>query len=135
MHEHFGGRDFAKKVSTTFKSEYDPLMDFSSDLGPILLNYYQTQIGVLIWVVELRRIDIISELSILASQLELPQEGHLEEVFKILGYLKCHQNSRIVFNPTYPNPDMSMFQEHYWCGFYCDVKGVMPPNAPETRGK
>ena len=130
-----GGRKFSKKVINPFESEYDPLMDSSADLGPILLNYYQTQIGVLRWMVELGRIDIITEVSMLASQLALPREGHLEAVFHIFGYLKGHHNARMVFDPTYPTPDMSMFQEHYWCYFYGDVKEVIPPNAPETRGK
>ena len=48
LNEHFGGRKFAKKVKNPFESEYDPLMDSSAELGRILLNYYQTQIGVLV---------------------------------------------------------------------------------------
>ena len=84
---------------------------------------------------ELGRIDIISEVSMLASQLSLPQEGHLEAVFHIFGYLKGHHNAWMVLNPTYPTPDMSMFQEHDWCCFYGDVKEATPPNAPEPRGK
>ena len=111
------------------------MMDSSAELGPILLNYFQTHIGVLIWMVELGGIDIITEVSMLASQLALPREGHLEAVFCIFGYLKGHHNARMVFNPTYPNPDMSMFQEHDWCGFYGDVKEEIPTNAAEPRGK
>ena len=67
LHENFEGRKFAKKVNNPFESEYDPLMDSSAELGPIFLNYYQTQIGVLRWMVELGRIDIITEVSMLAS--------------------------------------------------------------------
>ena len=74
LHENFGGWRFSKKA---FESEYDSLMDSSAELGPILLNYYQTQIDVLIWMVELGRIDIITEVCMLASQLALPREGHL----------------------------------------------------------
>ena len=33
LHEHFGGRKFAKKVINPFESEYDPLMDSSAELG------------------------------------------------------------------------------------------------------
>ena len=51
FNEHFGGWKFAKKVNNPFESEYDPLMDSSAELGPILLNYYQTLIGVLRWMV------------------------------------------------------------------------------------
>ena len=87
-------------------------MDSSAELGQILLNYYQTKIGVLRWMVELGRIDIIIEVSMLASKIALPQEAHLEAVFHTFGYLKGHYNARMVFDPTYPTPDMSMFQEH-----------------------
>ena len=41
----------------------------------------------------------------------------------------------MVFDPTYPTHDMSMFQEHYCCDFYGDMKEVIPPNAPAPRGK
>ena len=41
-------------------------MDLSYELEPILLYYYQTQIGVMRWMVELVRIDIITEMSMLA---------------------------------------------------------------------
>ena len=66
---------------------------------------------------ELGRIDIITEVSMLASQLALPREGHLEAVFHIFGYLKGHHNARMVFDLTYPTPDMSIFQEYDWCCF------------------
>ena len=51
------------------------MMDLSDELIPVLLNYYLTQIGVLRWMVELGRIDIITEVSMLASQLSIPREG------------------------------------------------------------
>ena len=63
-------------------------------------------------MVELGSIDIITEMSMLASQLALPQERHLEAVFHIFGYLKFHHNARMVFDTIYPTTDMSMFQEH-----------------------
>ena len=85
-------------------------MDFSAELVPIFLDYFQNQIGVLRLMVELGRIDIITEVPMLASQLALPQEGRIEAVFHIFGYMKGHHNSRMVFDPTYPTPDMSMFQ-------------------------
>ena len=81
------------------------------------------------------RIDIISDVSMLASQLALPQEGHFEVVFHIFGYLKFRHNARMVFYPTYPTGYMSMFQEHDWCGFYSDVNEAIPPNTPEPSDK
>ena len=86
-------------------------------------------------MVELRTIDIITVVSMLASQLALPWEGHLKAVFNIFGYMKGHHNAWMVFDPTYPTLDMSMFPEHEWCDFYGDMKEVIPPNAPDPRGK
>ena len=135
LHEHFGSQKFAKKVNNPFESEYAPLMGSSDELGPILLNYYQTQIGELIWMVELGRIDIIADVYMLASKLALPWEGHLEAVFHIFGYLKGRHNAWMIFDPTYPTHDMSIFQEHDWCDFYGDMKEKIPTNAPEPRGE
>ena len=83
-------------------------MDSSAELGPMLLSYYETQIDVLIWMVELGRIDIINEVSMLALQLALPREGHLEAVLQFFVYMKGHHNTRMLFDPTYPNTDISV---------------------------
>ena len=110
LHENFRDQKFAKNFINPFEWEYDPLMDLSAVLGPILLNYYQTQIGVFRLTVELRRIDIITEVSMLASKLLISREDHLEAVFHMFRYLKGHHNARMVFDQTYPTPDMSIFQ-------------------------
>ena len=41
----------------------------------------------------------------------------------------------MVYDPTYPTPDMSMFQEHDWCDCYGDVKEAIPTNTPGPRVK
>ena len=56
-------------------------------------------------------------------------------MFRIFGYLKGHHNAQTVFDTIYPSTDMSMFQEHAWCGFYGDEKEAISPNAPDPRGK
>jgi hypothetical protein len=55
----------------------------SSKLGPEQVPYFQSVIGMLRWVVEIGRVDIITEVSMLSSHLAMPREGHLEEVFHI----------------------------------------------------
>ena len=106
LHENLEGQNFSKKVINTFESEYDPLIASSAELGPIFLNYCQNHIGVLIWMVELERIGIITEVSMLASKLALLREGQLEAVFQNFGYMKGYNNARVVFDPTYPTTDM-----------------------------
>lgn len=110
-------------------------MDVSPELDPEMANYFQSQIGVLRWAVELGRVDIITEVSMLSAHLALPREGHLEAVYHIYAYLDKKHNSRIVFDPTYPDIDMSKFKECDWRAFYGDAKEAIPPNAPEARGK
>ena len=86
-------------------------------------------------MVELERIDIITEVFMLSSQLALPQEGHIEAVFHIFGYMKGHHNSRMVFNPIYPTPYIAMFQEHNYSVFCGNMKETITTNAPEPKGE
>ena len=71
----------------------------------------------------------------LASQLAIPREGHMDAVLHIFGYLRQKYNSRLALDPTYPNIDMSDFKECDWKQFYGEAKEAIPPNAPESRGK
>ena len=82
----------------------------------------------------LRRVNIITEVSMLASFLASPREGQLEAVFHIYAYLEKRHNSRMVFDPTYPDIDLSEFKECSWKDFYRNVKEALPPNAPAPRG-
>jgi hypothetical protein len=93
------------------------------------------QIGVLRWCVELGRVDIITEVSELASYLVMPRKGHPEAVFHVFNYLEKNHNARIVFDPSYPNIDMSDFKECDWKQYYGNVTEAIPPNTPEPRGK
>ena len=98
-------------------------------------SFYQSQIGVLRWMVEIGRVDIITDVSELSSHLALPREGHLEAVFHMFAYLEKKHNARIVFDPTYPEIDMSVFKECDWKEFYGNITEAIPPNAPKSRGK
>ena len=77
--------------------------------------------------------DIITEVSMLASQIALPREGHLEVLFHIYAYLKIKHKSRMAFDPTYPDIDMIVFKECNWNTFYGDVKEAVPANAPSKE--
>jgi hypothetical protein len=124
-----------RKVRAPWPGDYVAELDESRELTPEGASYYQSQIGILRWCVELGRVDIITEVSILSSFMAMPRDGHLEAVFHIYAYLKCHHNSRMIFDPTYPYVDESKFKECDWKEFYGDVKEPIPPNAPEPRGK
>jgi hypothetical protein len=115
--------------------DYISELDETPELDPERAAYYQSQIGVLHWIVELGRVDINTEFSILASHMALPREGHLEAMFHVFAYLKCKHNARLVFDPSYPEIDFSNFREENWEHFYGDVREAIPTDAPEPRGK
>jgi hypothetical protein len=98
-----------KKASGPFAGGYKPELDESPELDPTRANLYQSQIGIMRWCVELGRIDIITEVSMLSTYLCLPYEDHLEAVFHVFVYLGLHHNSRVVFDPIYPAVDMGTF--------------------------
>ena len=124
-----------RKVRGPWPSGYVAELDDSRELNPEEASFYQSQIGILRWCVEIGRIDIITEVSVLSSFNAMPREGHLDAVFHIYAYIKNKHNSRMIFDPTYPNIDSSVFKECDWREFYGDVKEAIPPNAPPPRGK
>ena len=64
------------------------------------MNYYQNLIGILRWAMELGRIDIYLEVSLLSAYNAQPRQGHLEQVFHIFTYLKAHNRSTIMFDDS-----------------------------------
>jgi hypothetical protein len=72
-----GDQKLLKKSSGLFAGVYKPELDNSPELDSIRANFYQSHIGILRWCVELGRIDIITEVSMLSTHLCLTREGHL----------------------------------------------------------
>jgi hypothetical protein len=85
--------------------------------------------------VELVRIGIITEVSMLSTHLCLPREGHLEAVFNVFAYLGIHHNARVVFDPIYPSVDMVTFIKTDWKSMYGDVKENIPSDDHVPHGK
>ena len=129
------GQSWPKRASTPFQHEYRPEVDITKELNDDEASFFQSQVGVLRWMVEIGRVDIITEVSMLASCMAAPRDGHLEAVFRLFAYLEKKHNSRVVFDPTYPNIDMSQFKDCDWKEFYVEAEEAIPPNAPVARGK
>ena len=133
--KNFGGRKLPKKCAKApFASDYRPELDLTPELDPTLCSYYQSQIGILRWMVELGRVDIITEVSELSSHLALPREGHLEAVFRIYLYLKYKKNTLMVYEPSYPTVSEDRFPRRDWNNFYGEVKELLPPLMPKPLG-
>ena len=129
------GKALPTRVSTPITPEYRPEIDSTPEIDPKRANYYQGLIGVLRWMCELGRIDILYHVSILSHFLANPREGHLEQVFHIFAYLKRYNKSIMVFDDTEPVFDESRFTKCDWTEFYPGAHEAVPPKAPELRGQ
>jgi Reverse transcriptase (RNA-dependent DNA polymerase) len=132
------GESLDKTARTPMRTSYSPELDVSPELGPQDSSYYQSLIGVLRWMVELGRVDICLEVSLLSSQLALPRMGHLASVLHIFAYLKCHHNAEIVLDPSDPVVDESLFAIQDWTtSEFGHVQGEeeVPEYMPEPRGQ
>jgi len=123
------------KAENPFPMDYCPEMDISDPLDPECSSFYQHLIGVMRWMVELGRVDIATEISLLSSHLAYPRVGHLEVALHVMGYLKQKHNTRLVFDPTYPTIDMDSFPQYDWTEFYGDVEEAIPSDMPPPLGK
>ena len=130
-----GNKLQTKGCTTPLSSGYRPELDVSAELGTDGHRYYQELIGVLRWAVELGRLDILLEVSLMSAYLASPREGHLEEVLHIFAYLKNHPKRKIAFDPDHPWIDDKRFTTYEWYDFYRDAKEAIPVNMPKPRGR
>jgi hypothetical protein len=65
-------------------------------------------------MVELGRIDIVTEVSMLSSYLAYQHKGHFETTLHVMGYLRLKHNTRLNFDPTYPDIDLTVFPQYEW---------------------
>jgi hypothetical protein len=122
------------RVATPLSQSYRPELDASVELDAQRGQYYQSLIGVLHWICELGRIDIMVAVSMLSRYVLSPCDGHLQQVFHIFAYLKHHKRSTMVFDETMPEFDERRFQKVDWSEQYSDAAEPIPPNHPEPRG-
>ena len=128
---------FPKNADTPMSTTYRPELDVSPELGSTEAVYYMSLIGVLRWIVELGRVDICLEVSIMSSHLALPREGHLEQVFHIFAHLKKYHNAELVYDPSDPVIDETKFEAKDWASSefgHLDGTEAVPSNMPEPRG-
>ena len=122
------------KVSTPLGHKYRPELDQTPELDDKRQNYYQGLIGVLRWICELGRLDLLVSVSLMSRYLAQAREGQLEQVFHIFAYLKQYSESKLVFDDGLPYVDESRFSECDWREFYPGAKEAIPKDAPEVRG-
>ena len=128
------GLKLPARCPTPFMSNYKPELDGTAELKAAGIQRFQEIIGSLRWAIELGRVDILLETSLLSKHLALPREGHLEQALHIVGYLKSHKKLRLLFDPAYPKVREKWFTKYDWYDFYKEAKEAIPSNMPEPRG-
>ena len=66
---------------------YKPELDDSPELDSENITYFQELIGILRWAIEIGRVDILTEVSMLSASQASPREGHLKALLQIFTYI------------------------------------------------
>ena len=112
--EKVGEKLMSKKPGTPIPTSYSLELNITPELISTDSAYHQSLVGILRWIMELGRVDICLEVSLMTSHLALPRKGHLDKLFHIFAHLKWEKRSRMVFDPTYPSIDNDDFPRHDW---------------------
>ena len=95
-------------------------------------------IGILRWAIELGRVDIHLEVSLMSAYQASPRRGHLEELLHIVAYLKHHPKLTLYFDPEHANMDESIYDANnsaeQFKDLYRDAKEELPERMPAPLG-
>ena len=84
-----------KKRENQFKMGYGQELNISSELEPDAASYFQTVMDILRWIIELERVNKITEVSLLSSHVALPR-GHLDTAVPVMAHVGQRYNSRLL---------------------------------------
>ena len=130
------GFTFRNSVNNPFPTGYKPELDVTEELGPEIISRYLQLIGICRWAVELGRIHIFLEVSLLSQYQAIPRLGHLKVLYNVFAYLRKHPDmGRLAYDSKAPDVDeLDFVQGVDWKDFYGDVEEELPPRMPEPRG-
>ena len=91
----------AKNPNQPFSNlKYKPEMDTSDFCTPDQHQFYQHMIGIMRWMIDIGRLYITTEVSLISCYLIQPRKGHLIQVLHMFSYLKTHQSMDLCYDPT-----------------------------------
>lgn len=133
-----------KTASQPFNTQsYRPELDTSEPCDDKQAQFFQSLVGIMRWLTEIGRLDILTETSMLSSFLVTPRLGHLHQALHVFKYLKDHKRSKMVFDPlpVYIHDDhlhpleRASYRAQFMKELYPDAVEDLPPNAPKPCGK
>ena len=86
-------------LSNVWRKKKKKIYIFFSPNVTFITRYGWTHPGMLHWIIELGRIDVQYETSVLSQYLANPREGHLNQALNIISYLLRHMSSWIISDP------------------------------------
>ena len=129
-----------RTLKTTAKSPFPsttlwPETDTTDKCDKEQALQYSQLIGFLRWAVELGRIDMYTEVSLLSQHLALPRVGHLEVVYHVFLYLNKQEKPCIIYDPTDPVPITPTQAKPDWSSFYNNLKEEFTASDAGTTWK
>ena len=98
-----------------------------------LISIYQQIIAMLRWMIELGRIDILTEVSMLSQYQVAPRRGCLEGLYLIVHSLSSNSLKKVVFDPNIPDiHEFRLNLDTDWTEFYGNVEGGSKAYARTT---
>ena len=70
----------------------------------------------------------------MSTHMAMPREGHLQQLYRIFGYLKLYPKRKIAFDAQHPAISERMFKRYDWHDFYRGVEEAIPNDMPTPRG-
>ena len=134
----------SKSPEHPFSNEsYRPELDVSDVCTADEHQFYQQIVGIARWMIEIGRIDIAYEVSIMSRYLACPRKGQLAQMLHMCQYLYCNQGMNLVYDPTKINVNENTILSHLRAenkakelqALYPDAVDYIPANAPEPLGQ
>ena len=128
---------FPKSCDFPLLTSHMPELDDTPELSVEDVPHFQSLVGVLRWIVELGRVDICLEASMVAICVSFPCGGHLEMIYRTFDHLKRHHNEEMGFDPSKPSVNNNDIERNGWrCSeFNSAIKkeSELHPTTPTTR--
>ena len=127
------GHRFPSKCNTPLSHGHEPELDTSLELKADDMTEYQELVGVLKWAVDLGRVDIDLEVSLMSSYLACPRIGHLQQTCHMFVCLMLKPKRKLGFDHSERLMSEKMFEEYDWQDFHNDSKEAIP-NDTQRQG-
>ena len=131
------GMRLPRRAETHMSSDYTPELDATTELESDGITMHHEPIEELRWAIEIGRVDIGNEVSVLSSYQSAPRDGNLQHILHSFAFLKKKPKLTLYFYPSPALIDPTSFTgstAEEFCDKYRGTKEELPSDAPKPRG-